>query len=83
MYYLALAMYSPSRLVQTQGLTLIKVISPFTGQAAEHLLVKALEDLPCKAMCVIAQDESSDSTMTWHEGSYMLDESSDSTNSLA
>lgn len=62
MYHLALAMHSPSRLVQTQGLTLIKVISPFIGQAAACLLVKALEDLPCNAMHATTQDESSDSS---------------------
>lgn len=53
-------MRSPSRLVQTQVLTLIKVLAPFTGHAAEHMLVKALESLPCNAMHVTGQDESSD-----------------------
>ena len=61
MYHLAVAMHSPNHLVQTQALTLIKVVSPFIGQAVEHLLLKALEDLPCNAIRVIAQEESSDS----------------------
>lgn len=62
MYHIALAMYSPNRVVQIQGLTLFKVVLPFTGQAAEHLLVKALEDLPCHGMHTTAQDESSESS---------------------
>ena len=54
-------MQSPNHLIQTQGLTLIKIVSPFIGQAAEHLLVKALEDLPCNAMHATALEESSNS----------------------
>lgn len=62
MHHLALAMRSPNRLVQTQGLTLIKIIAPFVGHAAEYMLVKALEGLPCNAMYATTQDESSDSS---------------------
>lgn len=61
-YHIALAMHSPSHVVQIQGLALIKVIAPFLGQSAEHLLVKALEDLPCNAMHASAQEESSESS---------------------
>lgn len=61
MYHLALAMHSPNHLVQTQALTLIKFVSPFIGQPVEHLLLKALENLPCNAMRVTAQEESFDS----------------------
>ena len=60
--HVALAMYSPSRLVQTQALTLIKVVWPFTGPATERELVKALESFPGNAIQASAQSESSDST---------------------
>ncbi|KAL3130850.1 hypothetical protein ABBQ38_000182 [Trebouxia sp. C0009 RCD-2024] len=60
--HLALAMQSPSRLVQVRALQLIKVVSPFTGDLAEQLLVQALDSLPYNALQAGAQCESSDST---------------------
>lgn len=61
--HLALAMYSPSRVVQVQALNLIKVVSPFFGDDAEQHLIKALDSLPGNAMQPDVQCESSDSTM--------------------
>lgn len=55
-------MQSPSRLVQVRALQLIKVVSPFTGDLAEQLLVQALDSLPYNALQAGAQCESSDST---------------------
>ncbi|KAL3138878.1 hypothetical protein ABBQ32_005705 [Trebouxia sp. C0010 RCD-2024] len=60
--HVALAMQSPSRLVQVHALQLIKVVSPFTGDLAEQLLVQALESLPYNALQADAQCESSDSS---------------------
>lgn len=70
MYHLALAMQSPNRLVQTQGLTLIKAIAPFTGLAAEQMLVTALEGLPCNAMHATARMSHQTLPSAWHEGSH-------------